>query len=585
MSRELPAVETVSELRYGRDPYLDAWLLHFLYENNLDYLLTPLYNVAPEQLRFMVVLDEDQVFVPCSDELFAELIHSGTSEYLTRGYLTAWRVFASLVHQHIKDKYARRKIVTFAKHHFQQASEHHILIPSRLTKRLSGIFLTQSGIDDPFRDLKIRYNERVARFMESNALDNALHHCPDEAMACRRIGDLRWELDRIEMLRLFALSSWADLWHNGPLPNSEAIIGGLAQAWGDAKNQENLAQALGPGQQSKKILYIPNSSGGILFDVLVIQALLRQGHQVMLALKNGFYFQTPTLWDIECDPRLAQALEPAHVMPENSISKNELLRALREHRFLVITDGTRERLNLYRVSVTFSRAWKEADLIIGKGDPQVRRLIDTGHQFTRDILCFHRDEDGQFRLHFKPKPAEIRKFTESDLNDMADSIIQSMREAKQAGKQVMFYSAIIGSIPGQTKTAIEVVQTFVDYLRSRLEGAYIINPAEHFEHGMDGDDLMYMWERVQRSGLIDVWRFQSVADVEKSFELMDRKVPPVWTGKDATFSTGCTKEMKIALETQRRHPELQIIGPNPERFFRRREYGVGKYFDAGIEYL
>ncbi|MFW5735099.1 MAG: hypothetical protein ACOCWR_08575, partial [Oceanidesulfovibrio sp.] len=185
----------------------------------------------------------------------------------------------------------------------------------------------------------------------------------------------------------------------------------------------------------------------------------------------------------------------------------------------------------------------------------------------------------------KPKPAEIRKFTESDLNDKADAIIQAMRQAKQNGKQVMFYSAIIGSIPGQTKTAIEVVRTFVDYLRFRLEGAYIINPAEHFEPGMDGDDLMYMWERVQRSGLIDVWRFQSVTDVEKSFELMDRKVPPVWTGKDATFSTGCTKEMKIALEMQRRHPELQIIGPNPERFFRRREYGVGKYFDAGIEYL
>lgn len=585
MPSEFPEVSSVSELRYGRDPYLDAWLLHFLYENNLDYLLTPLYNATPEQLRFMVVLEEDQVYVPCSDELFGELVTHRKSQYLTRGYLTAWRVFAALIHEHIKDDYARRRIVTFARHHFRQAVEQHILIPSRLTKRLSGIFLTQSGIDDPYRERKKSYNERVAQFMGTPALDQALHYCPESSLACQRIGDLRWELDRLEMLRLFALSSWADLWHEGPLPDAEALQKGLDQACGDAGNQESLSRALGPREEAKKILYIPNSSGGILFDVLVIKALLRQGHQVMLALKNGFYFQTPTLWDIECDPRLAEALEPARIMPESSVSKNDLLRALREHRFVIITDGTRERLNLYRVSVTFSRAWKEADLIIGKGEPQVRRLIHTGHKFTRDILCFQREEDGSFRLHFKPKAEGIHKFTESDLNDMADEIIHTMRDAKLAGKQVMFYSAIIGSIPGQTKTAIEVVQTFVDYLRFRLEGAFIINPAEHFVQGMDGDDLMYMWERVQRSGLIDVWRFQSVADVEKSFELMDRRVPPVWTGKDATFSTGCTKEMKIALEMQRRHPEMQIIGPNPERFFRRREYGVGKYFDAGIQYL
>jgi hypothetical protein len=123
----------------------------------------------------------------------------------------------------------------------------------------------------------------------------------------------------------------------------------------------------------------------------------------------------------------------------------------------------------------------------------------------------------------------------------------------------------------------------VDYLRSRLEQAFIINPAEHFEQGMDADDLMYMWERVQRSGLIDVWRFQTDADIERSFELMGQKVPPVWAGKDATYSTGCTKEMHIALDMQARYPEMQIIGPDRDKFFRRREYGVGKFCDAGID--
>jgi len=34
---------------------------------------------------------------------------------------------------------------------------------------------------------------------------------------------------------------------------------------------------------------------------------------------------------------------------------------------------------------------------------------------------------------------------------------------------------------------------------------------------------------------------------------------------------------------QKRQPELQIIGPSPEKFLRRREYGVGKFCDASID--
>ena len=158
-----------------------------------------------------------------------------------------------------------------------------------------------------------------------------------------------------------------------------------------------------------------------------------------------------------------------------------------------------------------------------------------------------------------------------------------MRRAKDVGKTIMLCSAIIGAIPGQTKTAIQLVNAFVRALRERLDNTFIINPAEHFEEGMDGDDPMYMWEHVQRSGLLDVWRFQTVEDIEKSFVLLGRNVPSPRAGKDSTFSTGCTKEMRIALDVQRSHPELQIIGPSAEKFLRRRDYGVGKYFDAALK--
>ena len=93
---------------------------------------------------------------------------------------------------------------------------------------------------------------------------------------------------------------------------------------------------------------------------------------------------------------------------------------------------------------------------------------------------------------------------------------------------------------------------------------------------------MYMWEIVQRSGYIDIWRFQTSDDIVQAFELMKKRVPPEWVGKDATYSTGCTKEMKIALEVQRVHPEMQIMGPAQQKFMRRQDYGIGKMYDQRL---
>ena len=95
-----------------------------------------------------------------------------------------------------------------------------------------------------------------------------------------------------------------------------------------------------------------------------------------------------------------------------------------------------------------------------------------------------------------------------------------LKKEKDKGKIIMFYSAIVGSIPGQLSMAKQILNVFVEYLRSTMRNTVIINPGEHFEWGMDADDIMYMWEIFQRSGVIDLWRFQSVSDVEKSFEIL-----------------------------------------------------------------
>ncbi len=190
---------------------------------------------------------------------------------------------------------------------------------------------------------------------------------------------------------------------------------------------------------------------------------------------------------------------------------------------------------------------------------------------------------GPTPIWYKARHPAVIKFSHKDLEKKGQQIISQMEAAKEKGMTVIFYSGIIGSIPGKEAMARKIMVTHIRFLKEQSVNTFIINPAEHGEPGMDADDLMFMWEIVQRSGLIDIWRFQSYDDIVKAFQIMKTKVPPEWVGKDATFSTGCTKEMKIALEVQKEHTEMQIIGPSQEKFLRRQEYGIGKMYDRRLD--
>ncbi|MBU1229157.1 MAG: protein-glutamate O-methyltransferase family protein [Proteobacteria bacterium] len=550
-------------------------------ENNLEHSIDPAKNASPEQIRFMLSLDEDSFYAPCGDWMLHFLLKAKLGKDLRAEYGQQWRLLVRLVHESVREVPLRRRILHLCRHKFRMTLNAPILIPSRLLKRMLTIFLTQSGLDDPFRALKRQMNRRARNFVESASYNQLVNVCPEDRLQCSSITQLRFELDLLEMERLLFFSTYKPFWTEDA--GKAALDGEELRKVLEPVDFSPLREVFDPVRGPLRILYLPRASGGIILDLKVVRSLLRQGHRVVLALKDGFYFDSPTVWDLESDPILAAEFKDAYFIQNDRATKNELLQATREHQLVVISDGTRERFNPYRTSVTFARAWKESDLVLAKGEAYYRRFISTSHEFTRDVLVFFSDERGKFRMYFKPKPAKVHKFSEEAILAKADGIISQMRRARAAGKTVVFYSAIVGSIPGQVKVAIEVLNTFVAHLRSRLEGTFIINPGEHFEEGMDADDLMFMWERVQRSGFLNVWRFQTDVDIEKSFELMGRKVPPIWAGKDSTYSTGCTKEMNIALSVQKRQPELQIIGPSPEKFLRRREYGVGKFCDSSID--
>jgi len=577
--------ESVLDIKYGKDVSLDALLLHFMTENHLEYTIDPGKNASGEQMRFMMALKEGEFYAPCSDWMFMMLLKEGLPDLLLKDYLIQWKTFICLSRRFCSDRELSRRFIKLARHKFRMVLGSPIVMPSRLMKRLITIFMTQSGIDDPYRDIRKVLNKRAAKIVESDVFDSMVNVCMEDMGECRRIDDLRFKLDMLEIERLMRISTTTDHWSSETFDMDALDFSGLeGEMRGGSRQFEDVYESLGKdGEKRKRILYIPNRAGGLIFDLQVVRTLLRLGHRVVMALKEGFYFEHPTFWDRDNDAVLGEAFSGAHFASEDKLSKNELLSIMAKHPFVVISDGTREKFNPYRVSVTFARAWKECDLIMAKGEGLHNRLIQNSHNFTRDIVNFFRDERGKFHLHYQSKPDWVHKFSERYISGKADEIIAEMRHARAGGKTVMFYSGIIGSVPGQTQAAIELMGIFVEHLRSQLADVFIINPGEYFEEGMDADDLMYMWEIVQRSGYINVWRFQTHFDIEKSFELMGEKVPPVWTGKDSTYSTGCTKEMHIALEVQKIYSELQIIGPNSEKFFRRREYGVGKFCDVAID--
>jgi uncharacterized protein with ATP-grasp and redox domains len=581
--------------KYQGDPRDDAWLTNFFTENHLDFETQPDEVASPEQVRFVVHLPENVVYYPCSTEVFEAILKRQSKTYLHDRYRKVWKVVERLVQDLIPDKSRRTFLTELLRIKFEHDTHDGILLPTRLEKRLFKIFIDKSKIDTPYFPAKAERNRMVDQLVAGPTFWNTFNWIDQQTvLSFESLEDLKSEAAKLQLQRLLKLCVARELWEDGvagsdlPKIDFHRILNRSLSGNG----VETLLKLLqrpqeAPGASTeppKKILWLCNEAGEIVLDLKIIRFLLGWGHKVILVVKDGFYLNKVTRYDVENDPVLVQGLDGASFIKDPAISKRELLEKLKTDTHLfIISDGTQERLNFLLTSTTFARMFKEADVVISKGEGQWRRLFATPFQFTRDVFNVRLGKDGEeVIVSYKPKHPEAVKFSEQDLKEKAQALIREMTAAKTRGEKVIFYSAIIGSIPGQMETAILILTAFVGELRKTYKKSFIINPAEHFVPGMDADDLMYMWEVVQRSGLIDIWRFQTVEDIETSFRLLNREVPPEWLGKDATYSTGCTKEMNIALDVQLAHPEMQIIGPAKERFLRRSDYGIGKLYDRRL---
>ncbi len=575
----------LKQFTLGTDPDQDAWLTNFYTENHLAYEAFPDYVASPEQLNFIVHLNGEKLYYPCSDELFAAIIEKRADSLLTSAYMEIWSRIERLVREVVPDQYKQKYLLSLLSIKFQHESSSKVLLPARLEKRLLTIFTHISDISRPLAHCKEIENRRVAAFLERTDFQKAFNSLTGlEINDDTTLDDLELQQHIVRLRRLLILSTVKEIWKDEvppPMDELERLMNVpiMTKGWQWASNW--LRDVIS-GRRRPYVLWIGGRCGEIIFDLAIINILQKMGIKVMLAVKQGFYYHRISFVDLLEDPILQELLAGADFITESAISKNALLdRIHSSNRLLVISDGTREQFNPLLTSITFARAFKEADLVISRC-PGSRECINNHFQFTRDLVSIVREESGKVDIGRKPHHPTAIRFSESALRRKAESLIQMAKGEKDQGKTVMFYSAIVGSIPGQLEMAKQILNVFVKHLRTTMHDIVIINPGEHFEEGMDADDIMYMWEIFQRSGVIDLWRFQSVSDVEKSFELMGKKVPPEWTGKDATYSTGCTKEMEIAMDIQIKYPEMQLIGPSWEKFQRRREYGVGKLYDRAL---
>ena len=563
----------------GKNPDLDAWFTVFFLENHIDYYAYPAKVGSPKQIEFMVSLDGEERYYPCSDDMFCSIMSRQQNELNERSYERVLQLIDDLISSEQEKAFLKSLIKIKYEHEIEQ----NLIIPSRLEKRLYKIFVSRTHIEDPYVAIKRKRNLKVSNSLNSKAFHKALNFMDDsfKLISDDSLAMLKKKIEDVVFKRYLALLSLDSFVHKDE--DVELKYDDFIRIFNTGITGNGLPQLLNLlGEKKQRIMWITDESGEIVADLAMIQYLTKQGHTIVISVKESPYFTKVSLVDTTTDPVLSKELEEAYFIHGNTLSKNDLVEKFKKNNNIyVIPDGTNESLNLLLVSTTFSRVFKEVDFVVSRGHAQKRRMLDSHFKFTQDFFNIS-NENNSVCVSYKPKSHKIVKFAHEELEEKAELIIDEMKKAREGNMTVMFYSGVIGSIPGKIDLAKNIMSTFIQNLEQEYSNLFIINPSNYYEPGMDADDLMYMWEIVQKSGYIDIWRFQTIGDISKSFELLNMGVPPEWIGKDSTYSTGCTKEIKIAQEVLKMNPEMQLIGPSIDKFMRRDEYGVGSMYDQRL---
>jgi len=164
-----------SSYKHGKNPEIDAWHTAFYIENHLDYYSYKEHVASPEQVRFMVYLDENDQYYPCSDEMFEAIINRNQSGFLQKKYNEVLQRVLELVNSNIDDDREKTYLEALIIIKYKHETRDEIMLPSRLEKRLLNIFYHRTQIDDPLRFKKAMRNRKVNEALESPEFKKALN--------------------------------------------------------------------------------------------------------------------------------------------------------------------------------------------------------------------------------------------------------------------------------------------------------------------------------------------------------------------------------------------------------------------------
>ncbi|MDY6851515.1 MAG: ARMT1-like domain-containing protein [Thermodesulfobacteriota bacterium] len=286
----------------ANDPQQAAWLSSFYDENHLHHPTSPDLVASPAQISFMVMLEPNQLYYPCSKRVYEEIMARVKSPILGEMYNQAWSRIFNLVEAKIDDPARRAFLLELLNIKYEHETANYNIIPSRLEKRLFKLFVVTTQIEDPEGEEKAAFNQRAMDLYHSESFIRAVNqplgpHAPEPFLKEDKMESIRRKVDATKLRRLLQASVQKQFLESDRPPLTVEEWDGIfrrpisGNGWEILKNfiltpKDELAGNWTP----RKILYLPDKAGEIVFDLTVIQFLIGLGHTVIVAVNNAPFY-------------------------------------------------------------------------------------------------------------------------------------------------------------------------------------------------------------------------------------------------------------------------------------------------------
>ncbi|MCK5099177.1 MAG: hypothetical protein KAR45_13800, partial [Desulfobacteraceae bacterium] len=194
---------------FGKNPDLDAWFTVFFLENHIDHYAYPLKVGSPKQIEFMINLEGDERYYPCSDNMFCSIMSRQKNELTENEYKKTYKKILKLIDDLISSKKEKAFLKSLVAIKYEHEIDQNLIIPSRLEKRLYKIFVSRTHIEDPYVSIKRKKNLKISKILTSKTFKKAINFL-DESFTCtsdKSLAMLQKKIDNTFLKRYLTLLS------------------------------------------------------------------------------------------------------------------------------------------------------------------------------------------------------------------------------------------------------------------------------------------------------------------------------------------------------------------------------------------